>query len=68
MTQYVIVTNIETLNSLDMSMLEFDNLTQEEKLKIEHDTYSLQELVDELNSCDIDHINPEYNVFTLIKE
>lgn len=25
MTQYVIVTNIETLNSLDMSMLEFDN-------------------------------------------
>lgn len=68
MEQYVIKTTLETLNNLGISMLEFDNLSQEEKLKIEHDTYSLQEMVDLINSCELEDFNPEYNIFTLIKE
>lgn len=68
MNQYVIVTNIDTLDTLGMTMYEFDQLTDEEKLEIEHTKYSLEELVDELNSCDVDHLNPEYNVFTVITE
>lgn len=66
---YVIITNIETLNEHELSFSDFDELTQDEKLRIEHDTFSISELIQNLNDCDFQEIyNPEYNIYTLIEE
>ena len=66
---YVIITNIDTLNKHGLSFSEFDELTQEEKLRIEHDTFSIYEIIQNLNDCDFQEIyNSEYNIYTLIEE
>lgn len=66
---YVIITNIDTLNKYGLSFSEFDELTQDEKLRIEHDTYSIYELIQNLNDYEFQEIyNPEYNIYTLIEE
>lgn len=66
---YVIITNIDELNYHELSFYEFDELSQSEKLNIEHTTVSIDELVQSLNNHDfMDTYNPEYNVFTLIED
>lgn len=66
---YVIITNIDTLNEHELSFSEFDELSQSEKINIEHTTLSIYELVQLLNNPDfMDIYTPEYNVFTLINE
>lgn len=66
---YVIITNIDELNNHELSFYEFDELSQSEKLNIEHTTLSIYELIQLLNNPDfMDIYNPEYNVFTLINE
>ena len=66
---YVIITNIDILNSYGLSFSEFDDLSQNDKLKIEHDTFSIPELVQNLNDYEFQEIyNPEYNIYTLVYE
>ena len=66
---YVIITNIDILNKYDLSFSEFDELSQDEKLRIEHATFSIYEIIQNLNDCDFLEIyNPEYNIYTLIEE
>lgn len=66
---YVIITNIDTLNKHELSFSEFDELSQDEKLRIEHDTFSIYELIQNLNDFDfLEVYNPEYNIYTLIEE
>ena len=66
---YVIITNIDTLNSYGLSFSEFDDLSQNDKLKIEHDKFSIFELIQNLNDYEFQEVfNPEYNIYTLIYE
>lgn len=66
---YVIITNIGVLNSYNLSLSEFDDLPQNDKLKIIHYTFSIPELVESLNDYEFTELfNPEYNVYTLIYE
>lgn len=66
---YVIITNIDALNSYGLSFSEFDDLSQNDKLKIEHDTFSIPELIQNLNDYEFNELyNPEYNIYTLIYE
>lgn len=66
---YVIITNIDVLNSYNLSFSEFDDLSQNDKLKIEHDTFSIPELIENLNDYEFNELyNPEYNIYTLIYE
>ena len=66
---YVIITNIDILNKHGLSFSEFDELSQGEKLAIEHDTFSIYELIQNLNNYEFQDIyNPEYNIYTLIEE
>ena len=66
---YVIITNIDILNKHGLSFSEFDGLSQDEKLAIEHDTFSIYELIQNLNNYEFQDIySPEYNIYTLIEE
>lgn len=66
---YVIITNIDTLNAYGLSFSEFDDLSQNDKLKIKHDTFSIPELIQNLNDYEFQEVfNPEYNIYTLIYE
>ena len=67
MGQLIISVSIDDLIDKGVTVMEYDNLSDDEKLSLPHKTYSVKEFVDEVNAGFIGDLDPEENIFTYIE-
>lgn len=67
MEQFIISVSIDDLNDKGISFIDYDNLSDDEKLSLPHKTYSVKEFVNEVNAGFMGDLDPEENIFTYIE-
>lgn len=67
MEQFIISVSIDDLIDKGVAVMDYDNLSDDEKLSLPHKMYSVKEFVDEVNAGYLGDLDPEENIFTYIE-